>query len=575
MRRLAAACSILGSLIAAGCTQPVGEPTDQPAGEAQDSISWGTADGTAHPAVVALLTSAGGGSFEECSGTIVQQSGGFGYVLTAAHCCQKAPQIVTTKNDYDAQGASAVNALFGGPLPANVYKVDATSVYYHSQYSINNLDAGHDFCMLKFATTNTLSVIGLPTNNDGLTTNMNLEHVGFGTTNTSPNNTVRNKGTGQINGLTPALIYYNQGGSQANHTPGTCQGDSGGPALIVAGQAQSQQKVVGVTSFGGADAQGNAIPCGNSDVGGAGRVSGEIGPGKFITQYLSGVPTGLQPGQLSCNACQQDTLSGGACTSTYNACANNSLCNTLLNCLGGCTTATCSNNCWNAAGATGQNLYNNIIGCICNTGCQSECAGDPLCAQPTCGLQSADANCDMCLQNKCCSQASACANNSTCLTCVTSANPPASCNTNTLANSFISCLSNNCATACGISTSSSSSSSSSGSTSSSSSSSSGSASSSSGSASSSASSSGSTNTGGAGTGGAGPTGGAAPTGGAGPTGGAPAGTGAGSSNGNDPDQDGGCNVAPAGTGSDTGSNGSLAALLLGAAIAFVRRRKAA
>jgi MYXO-CTERM domain-containing protein len=569
MRRLALTCSILGTLLAAGCAPPSTSGED-PASEAKDSIVYGSSD-SSHTAVLALLIPASGGYFSACTGTVVKMSGTTAYVLTAAHCCNNgAPSLAVMAQNY----APYEQYVFGGNPPAPAYKVDSNSVYYDSAYNGNT----HDFCMLKVpGVPSSTPAIPVATGNDGVTLGTQLQHVGYGQTEqdvqnpNSPNqNTSRRKGTNTANvQVTSTIIQYSQGGS--GNTPGPCHGDSGGPALTPYNAAsQTSQKVVGVTSYGtgsgeciGAGAQGVSV-----------RVTSVTGANGFVTNYLNDTPTGTKAGSTSagnCSTCQQDTLSpGGACSSTYNACTNNAACNTLLSCLGNCGTQTCADNCWNAAGATGQNLYNNVINCICNTGCSNECSAECGGTSTGCGLQAQDANCDMCLTGKCCNQASACAGNQTCLDCLSTGST--SCNNNSQYVSLITCLQNNCNVEClGGSTSSSSSSSSSGSTSSSSSSSSsGSASSSSGSASSSSGSASSSS--GTGTGGAPATGGAGPVGGGDPAGGAPQGTGGSSSNNdNDADQDSGCSVS--GAGSDSGSDASYAALLLGAALAFVRRRK--
>ena len=553
MRRVALACSFLGSLIAAGCA-PASAPdaNEGTAAEAKGAIAFGSADtANPHTAVVALVIDAGGGYISSCSGTVVKVANGQGYVLTAAHCCNEgAPGIVVMANDY---GNYAQQLFNPNPSPP-VYKVVPGSVYYDAAY--NQYD--HDFCMLKFSgATASTPTIKLPTGSpDGLANGTAIEHVGYGMTNTNSNNSQRRTGTNNVGQLSSALIEYNQG----NGTPGPCQGDSGGPTLIPAGEAQGSQTVVGVTSWG------NSSSCSGASMGASSRVLSGIGSGKFITSFINDAPIGNQPGTATgnCDTCQQETLSpGGACASTYNACTSNSACSTLLNCMSNCTTQTCAENCWNAAGTSGQNAYNAILNCICNTGCPTECSTE--CGGSTsssssssggnCGLQSQDPTCNTCLTNSCCSQASACANNAACVSCLQSANPPASCNSNAQLNSLVSCLSGNCASQCGISSSSSSS----GSTSSSS----GSTSSSSGStsASSSTSSSGSTSggTGGGGTG----------TGGTG-TGGA----GTGGDSGNDPDQDSGCSVS-GGAGSASTQGASFAGLLVALGLAFARRRRGA
>ena len=116
MRRSVLVCSFLGSLALTSCssTNPVnpGDAPEGPLGTAESAIAYGTADST-HTAVVALLGNAGGGSFDECSGTIVQVKNGQGYVLTAAHCCNMTvPSVVVVSNDYTA-GENAVLVLGG------------------------------------------------------------------------------------------------------------------------------------------------------------------------------------------------------------------------------------------------------------------------------------------------------------------------------------------------------------------------------------------------------------------------------------------------------------------------------
>ncbi len=440
MRRLAVISLVLGSVAVLGCAPPTGNP-DESVEEAQNPIAYGTSD-TMHSAVVSLLTDAGGGAYSECSGSIVKVSGSTGYVLTAAHCCDMgSPSIVIQANDYGPYASQIFNS---NPNPP-VYRVIAGSAYWDAQYD----GYSHDFCMLKFsgATANT-PVLALPTGADGLTLGTQIEHVGFGRTDTNNNNSQRRHGTNTANvTVNSSVIQYSQG----NGTPGPCEGDSGGPTLIPAGAAQSSQTVVGVTSWG------NSSNCAGASQGTSSRVSSEIGAGKFITSYLNDSPIGNPAGESGgdCGSCQQATLQqGGACSSTYNACVNNSACSNLLTCLSNCQDQTCADNCWNSAGTTAQDLYNNIIGCICNTGCATECATECGGSTGNCGLESTDATCNACLTSSCCSEGAACANNQTCLDCITGSTTTG-CSSNAAYNDFASCLTDNCATECGISTSSS------------------------------------------------------------------------------------------------------------------------
>lgn len=268
-----------------GCTAtPQDSTTAGAAGARRSAIAYGTLD-TVHTAVVAVLAPVGPTELEECTGTIVQVQNGNGYVLTAAHCCNAyVPTVVVVSDDY-AVGEAYVS---GSPSPVPpVYPVVAGSVVYDALYDGED----HDFCMLQFsgATADT-ATIGLPTTSgDGLELGSTVEHVGFGQTQTSPTNTQRRTGTDTIDlALTPLVVEFSQGGPQ--DIPGTCEGDSGGPSLFPASAAQAQQVVVAVQSYG------NATTCAAETLGVGSRVISEIGPGAFITSYLTNSPVGVQAG---------------------------------------------------------------------------------------------------------------------------------------------------------------------------------------------------------------------------------------------------------------------------------------
>src|SRR5262245_28861064 len=94
---------LLVPLLVLSCSDPVGPKASlgPPVGVNRSAVAWGTTDST-HTAVVALLAlAAGGQSYDECTGTIVQVQNGQAYVLTAAHCCNNVtPEIVVMSNDY-------------------------------------------------------------------------------------------------------------------------------------------------------------------------------------------------------------------------------------------------------------------------------------------------------------------------------------------------------------------------------------------------------------------------------------------------------------------------------------------
>jgi hypothetical protein len=253
-------------------------------GRVQSSIAYGTLD-TRHTAVVAVLSPVGTTELQECTGSIVALKGGQGYVLTAAHCCNaNVPTIVVASNDYSV----GEQYLSGGTPTPPAYAVVAGSVYYDTAY---DNAGGHDFCMLTFGGAGAgLATLALPASaSDGLQLGSQVEHVGYGFTDTTTSNSQRRTGTDAVDQLlTPTLLEFSQGG--ANHVPGTCDGDSGGPSLLPAGVAQAQQVITAVQSFG------NASSCAQETLGGASRVSSAIGTGQFITSYLAGSPVGISPG---------------------------------------------------------------------------------------------------------------------------------------------------------------------------------------------------------------------------------------------------------------------------------------
>src|SRR6185437_3026015 len=186
------ACFFLPVIALTGCSSAQGPgASDGPLGAAESAIAYGTAD-TAHTAVVALLGNAGSGSFDECSGTIVQVKNGQGYVLTAAHCCNKTvPSVVVMSSDYTVGEAY----LFGGTPSPPAYAVTQGSVYYDTAY--NGQD--HDFCMLQFAAPASAAVIPVAQpGQDGLSLGVDVEHVGFGVTDTSSTNSGRRTATAPV-----------------------------------------------------------------------------------------------------------------------------------------------------------------------------------------------------------------------------------------------------------------------------------------------------------------------------------------------------------------------------------------
>jgi len=258
-----------------GCMAP--PPSDGPTGMTRSPIAYGTPDST-HTAVVAVLAPVGSTEIEECTGTIVQVSGGFGYVLTAAHCCNMyAPTVVVLSSDY------TVGEQYVGtgktPVPP-AYPVVPGSVSYDPMFDSSSSQPDHDFCMLKFSgATASTPTLALPTStSDGLQVGSRVEHVGFGVTQTGANSQ-RMTGTDTVDQLTSLVIQFDQGGDA--DIPGTCEGDSGGPSLLPAGAPQAQQVVVAVQSYG------NSTTCSGETSGVASRVSSAMGPSGFISSSVA------------------------------------------------------------------------------------------------------------------------------------------------------------------------------------------------------------------------------------------------------------------------------------------------
>jgi len=275
---------LLVSMLLVGCSGAASP--DERVGTSRAPIAYGTAD-VKHTAVVSVLAPVGSDSLQECSGSIVKVANATGYVLTAAHCCNTyVPTLVVVASDY----AIGENDLGGGTPSPPVYPVVPGSVFYDAQYTGND----HDFCLLAFAgATAGTATLALPTSaSDGLVLGSEVEHVGFGMTESSTTNSGRRSGIDTVDtALTSLVFQFSQGGS--SHVPGTCDGDSGGPSLLPAGASQSQQVVVGVQSYG------NASSCVDETLGGASRVSSEIGDGRFITSYLAGSPIGVRAGSAA------------------------------------------------------------------------------------------------------------------------------------------------------------------------------------------------------------------------------------------------------------------------------------
>jgi MYXO-CTERM domain-containing protein len=355
MRAGRLAVCLFGSLVLTSCSStPTPGAEDGRLGTATEAIAYGSPD-TAHSAVVALLGTAGTNMYSECSGTVVQIKSGQGYVLTAAHCCNNgAPSIVVVGADYSAGEQS----LLGQASPP-AYAVTAGSIYYDTDYDPSANAPHDDFCMLKFAAPAGQAVIPVATPADGLSQGATVEHVGFGVTDATMNNSGRRTATAPIDlGLDSYTLTSSQGGP--SHIPGVCEGDSGGPALFPAGAAPSQQKVVGTTSYG------NNSDCASNTENVCMRVTSASAPGGFIANFLADTPSGSQPGSSSSGA-----MSCGLTTNnpTCDDCINTSCCAEATACAADSACIPCIENATCTSDAAAANLLN----CL-SASCASQCA---------------------------------------------------------------------------------------------------------------------------------------------------------------------------------------------------------
>jgi len=316
--------------LASGCADvPDVRPVDG-LGQAEQPIINGIVD-TTHQAVVFVYGNGNG-----CSGTVIHKDGNVAHVITAAHC--GVPQQVLQGNDI-----SNANYVY----PVLDYQM-------HPSYTSAPL---HDFMVVRIggAGSYTAVIPAMTQSQDNLSGTTQVRHVGYGKAGPAPgtDTDLRHYYVGSLSSVQPLTISYNQ------LNGGPCSGDSGGPQLTL-----GTERVAGVTSVGDQ----------NCNISGtSGRVSAVYD--SFIMAYINNTP--ILP--MTCEQCQQVVLNGqGACVGAVTACENHSECNALMTCINACTSSTCVQTCANQH-PSGISLYNAIAGCICDTGCVSECDGEPLC----------------------------------------------------------------------------------------------------------------------------------------------------------------------------------------------------
>ena len=194
------------------------------------------------PAVMALVHRVDATHAESCSGTTIATGGGWGFLLTAAHC------VV----EEDAASAPVLPLKL---LPTTVLRVVPGPNWlttYNTQYfevaalsvhpSWDGLAGNFDVAVVRYrgATASTPAIPILAPGEGTLALGAAVTLVGYGETETSTQNTQRNKVDRVVSALEPELVFYSQSDGK-----GSCFGDSGGPALFA---ASGGVRVAGVMS---------------------------------------------------------------------------------------------------------------------------------------------------------------------------------------------------------------------------------------------------------------------------------------------------------------------------------------
>ena len=235
-------------LIALGCdrvaTEPVVRVTDLTA-----SITHGTLDGNAHPAVVLIIMDVAGSPAYRCTGTVIAPK----VVLTAGHCAGEPGEFsgVRIFTESDVQNGNNTYPFAGGPN-----SIEALSWQSHPQFTEAAFYL-HDVGVIRLAKAFKLPADQygkLPAANqlDALKPSSStiFTAVGYGLQRINPVFVVAEK----IRMFAePHLVQINTGYtgsfslllSNNASTGGTCFGDSGGPNYL-----GSSNVVAAVTSFG-------------------------------------------------------------------------------------------------------------------------------------------------------------------------------------------------------------------------------------------------------------------------------------------------------------------------------------
>ena len=245
-RALLSVAAVASLLLLPACENSL---TTQPlAPSAPTRITYGSIDGSAHPAVILIIMDIAGSPAFRCSGTLIAPK----VVLTAGHCTGEAGEFsgmrIFTESDVE-HGNN--NYPFAGPNT-----IEATSWHSHPLFTEAAFFL-HDVGVIELKTAVTLpaSAYGrLPAADqlDALKPRSStvFTAVGYGLQRVNPAMVVAEKVRMSAN---PHLIQINTGFtgpfslllSNNASTGGTCFGDSGGPNYL-----GSSNVVAAVTSFG-------------------------------------------------------------------------------------------------------------------------------------------------------------------------------------------------------------------------------------------------------------------------------------------------------------------------------------
>ncbi len=500
MHRLAwGAFAAFGILAAVGCSS--GSPGKlPPTAVSHQAITNGSPD-TTHQGVMMLVDQTHGAA---CSGSVVAVKGTYGFLLTAAHCVLGEPN-----KGIPAPTASDLVVVQGNDAQTSniVYPVVDFKANPGYASSGNKL---YDFAMVKFngAGSSTPTMKMLTSSLDNLKAGSPVEFVGYGITSSGSqnsgtrmhvNNTLADTAAGYA--VSALTVSY----SEAGGLGGPCSGDSGGPALYT---VNGTQYVAAVTSYGdqtctqfGVSGRVSAVvdnfinpyingtsgtgtqtcaQCQQASTTGVGACSQAVTDcqnnadckalvtcfnncaqsdqtciNNCATQHSAGTTLYQKIGDCVCTtACKTECASDPSCQgsqcgfsfsdATCSQCMNNSCCTEQQNCKADSACSTCVTS--SSPPASCSSNANETALMQCYTGkCAQQCG-------MKCGFSSANATCQTCFENSCCSEATACSKDATCTACVTSSNPDPSCSSNALAQAFTSCVSNNCSSQCGGST---------------------------------------------------------------------------------------------------------------------------